>query len=73
MEIAKRGQAINRTAWSFPSFVISLPDWVKSAVPSPEHIYSSDEEKMFLVVSLSRLNSEHATGGPFGAAIFDGQ
>jgi tRNA(Arg) A34 adenosine deaminase TadA len=30
-----------------------------------------DQEKMALAIELSRLNVEHGTGGPFGAAVFE--
>ncbi|HET7480475.1 MAG TPA: nucleoside deaminase, partial [Rubrobacteraceae bacterium] len=33
--------------------------------------YPTEEDRMRLVIELSRLNVEHGTGGPFGAAIFD--
>jgi tRNA(Arg) A34 adenosine deaminase TadA len=55
----------------FPSIQFSLPQWVGRALPPPLHRYKSDEEKMMLVIELSRLNIENGTGGPFGAAVFD--
>lgn len=55
----------------FPDVTLRLPDWVKKAVPDPERRYPSDEERMRLVIELSRLNVVNGTGGPFGAAIFD--
>lgn len=57
--------------WIFPSIHFSLPQWVGGALPAPHHRYKTDEEKMMLVIELSRLNIEHGSGGPFGAAIFD--
>ncbi len=36
-----------------------------------ERIFASIEERMHLVITLSRLNIEHKTGGPFGAAVFE--
>jgi tRNA(Arg) A34 adenosine deaminase TadA len=36
-----------------------------------ERIFTSIEERMRLVITLSRLNIEHKTGGPFGAAVFE--
>lgn len=32
---------------------------------------SGDDAQISLAIELARLNVEHATGGPFGAAIFD--
>ena len=40
-------------------------------MPDPEHVFETFEARMRLVIELSRLNVEHGTGGPFGAAIFD--
>lgn len=50
--------------------VIDLPDWCE-AVESMGERFASDLERMRLVVDLARLNVEHATGGPFGAAVFE--
>jgi len=36
-----------------------------------ERIFTSIEERMRLVITLSRLNIEHKTGGPFGTAVFE--
>lgn len=49
---------------------ISLPPWAETAVDWPRR-YDTDTEKMHLAVALSRLNVEHDTGGPFGAAVFE--
>lgn len=55
---------------SFPEVNLSLPAWVEELV-EPGAIYSKTEDRMRLVVELSRLNVLNGTGGPFGAAIFD--
>lgn len=52
------------------SFTFSLPDWIDTFIDSKK-TYSSMEERMELVIELSRLNIKNKTGGPFGAAIFD--
>lgn len=53
----------------FPAVVLELPGWVEGLdLDSP---YLTDEERMRLVVELSRLNVERGTGGPFGAAVFE--
>lgn len=58
---------------TFGPIEIALPDWVESALPGNDAIFSTDEERMRVAISLARGNVEHGTGGPFGAAIFDGQ
>lgn len=55
----------------FPSSILRLPDWIDGYVPEPGHVFSSVEERMELVIALSRLNIQHGTGGPFGAGIFE--
>jgi tRNA(Arg) A34 adenosine deaminase TadA len=50
---------------------LDLPDWLAEAV-EPGRAYPSDADKVGLAIALSRLNIEHASGGPFGAAVFDG-
>jgi tRNA(Arg) A34 adenosine deaminase TadA len=52
------------------SVAISLPSWAETAVDWQRR-YDTDTEKMRLAVALSRLNVEHDTGGPFGAAVFE--
>jgi len=53
-----------------PPLSMSLPDWVEGRVRDAPPC-TSDEARMRLVVDLSRANVEHATGGPFGAAVFE--
>jgi tRNA(Arg) A34 adenosine deaminase TadA len=48
---------------------LTLPAWVHDAVDT-SRTYASDADKVALAVSLSRGNVEHASGGPFGAAVF---
>jgi tRNA(Arg) A34 adenosine deaminase TadA len=55
----------------FPTFELTLPSWVESFIPSPDHVYATLEERMQLAIDLSRQNIEQGTGGPFGAAVFD--
>jgi tRNA(Arg) A34 adenosine deaminase TadA len=54
---------------SFPTVTLGLPAWVEELDLDRE--YPTQEERMRLVVELSRLNVERGTGGPFGAAVFD--
>jgi tRNA(Arg) A34 adenosine deaminase TadA len=56
---------------SFPQVALSLPDWVEDFVSDPDRDYPTEEDRMRLVIELSRLNVVHGTGGPFGAGIFD--
>jgi tRNA(Arg) A34 adenosine deaminase TadA len=55
----------------FPQVKFSLPAWVEEFLAEPETVYADVEERMRLVIELSRLNVDHETGGPFGAGIFD--
>ena len=54
----------------FPEVSLNLPAWIED-LTEPGAIYKTTEDRMRLVVELSRLNVRHATGGPFGAAVFD--
>jgi tRNA(Arg) A34 adenosine deaminase TadA len=53
-----------------PLVQIAYPDWVDSVV-AWEQSYPSDLDRMRLAIVLARANVERATGGPFGAAIFE--
>jgi tRNA(Arg) A34 adenosine deaminase TadA len=54
-----------------PSTVqVAYPDWVAQAVDWSRPIVTV-EERMRLAITLSRLNVERGTGGPFGAAIVE--
>lgn len=57
-----------RTA--FPAITIALPDWIGEVVDL-DRAYSDDLARMRLAVMLSDANIARATGGPFGAAVFD--
>jgi tRNA(Arg) A34 adenosine deaminase TadA len=52
-------------------FTVTLPDWTSAFLQSQPVTYSTIEQRMRLAIELSRLNVEHHTGGPFGAAVFD--
>lgn len=51
---------------------LTLPAWVHEHVDTSRG-YAGDEAKVTLAIELSRLNVEAASGGPFGAAVFDPQ
>ena len=61
----------SRQSWTFPELKMSLPQWISNALPERGHQFDSDESKMMLAITLSKLNCEYGTGGPFGAAIFN--
>ncbi|AVP99680.1 nucleoside deaminase [Ahniella affigens] len=50
---------------------LTLPAWVFQEVDT-DRPYHGDDERMALAAQLARRNVEMETGGPFGAAIFDG-
>ncbi len=67
-----RQQATERSnRMGFPLATVILPGWVEEALSNPDREYSTEEDRMQLVIELSRSNVDHDTGGPFGAGIFD--
>ncbi|TAN05079.1 MAG: nucleoside deaminase [Rhodanobacteraceae bacterium] len=46
-----------------------LPAWVAASVDFA-HAYNGSGAQIRLAITLAGLNVEHATGGPFGAAVF---
>ncbi len=53
--------------------MLRLPSWVEELLADRERTYPTVEDRMRFAVELSRSNVRHATGGPFGAAIFDAE
>jgi tRNA(Arg) A34 adenosine deaminase TadA len=51
---------------------VEYPDWVASLVDW-DRCYATDADRMRVAIEVSRANVECATGGPFGAAIFQGE
>ncbi|UCD50228.1 MAG: nucleoside deaminase [Phycisphaerales bacterium] len=52
--------------------VLELPEWLKVLVDERRgRTWDSAEARMRFAIELARLNVEHGTGGPFGAAIFE--
>jgi tRNA(Arg) A34 adenosine deaminase TadA len=47
-----------------------LPAWLLDA-GELDRIYASMDARIALAIDLARRNVEHATGGPFGAVVFD--
>lgn len=50
---------------------LALPAWVRDEV-AMDRLYPTRDERIELAIELSRANVTHGTGGPFGAAVFDG-
>jgi tRNA(Arg) A34 adenosine deaminase TadA len=53
------------------ALVLRLPEWIGGVVATLKPAYPTIEERMHFVIELARLNVAHATGGPFGAAVFN--
>lgn len=50
---------------------LTLPPWIHDAV-DPGQAFSTPHEQVGLAIELSRRNVASGSGGPFGAAVFDG-
>ncbi len=52
---------------------ITLPNWLNEQLlkEGEERVWSTPEERMRWVLALAHRNIEEATGGPFGAAVFE--
>ena len=48
---------------------LTLPAWIHDQIDLDRR-YPGDEAKVALAIELSRLNVDHASGGPFGAVVF---
>ncbi|ATX78932.1 tRNA(Arg) A34 adenosine deaminase TadA [Mariprofundus aestuarium] len=53
------------------NITIQLPQWLSEFMAGDDRVYADSESRMQLAIHLARLNIEHGSGGPFGAAIFD--
>jgi len=51
---------------------LTLPPWLAD-VADASRLYVTDEERVGLAIELSRHNVALSGGGPFGAAVFDGE
>jgi tRNA(Arg) A34 adenosine deaminase TadA len=49
--------------------LVEYPPWAAN-VCEWDRVYSTDEEKMALAITVSELNVREGTGEPFGAAVF---
>ena len=50
---------------------IRLPKWMTPFIAERGHGLTSVESRMRFVIELAEANTEHRTGGPFGAAVFE--
>lgn len=55
-----------------PVISIYFPDWLESLLAASPRVFPTAAERMRFVIELSRLNVRNRSGGPFGAAVFDG-
>lgn len=58
------------TTATHPVIRVEYPQWIDEVVEW-NRAYGSDHDRMQLAITLSRVNVERGTGGPFGAAIFE--
>lgn len=54
-----------------PILSIQYPEWVERFLAQSPDTFPSRDERMRFAIQLSRLNVQHGSGGPFGAAVFD--
>jgi tRNA(Arg) A34 adenosine deaminase TadA len=50
--------------------LLTLPAWLDEMTAGRDIVIPDPEERMRWVIELSRQNVEHASGGPFAAAVF---
>jgi len=55
---------------TFPRFQLELPPWIAVFLRQQPTTFPTREARMDLVITLSKLNIEKGTGGPFGAGLF---
>jgi len=55
---------------TIPVITIQFPDWVERFLAQSPRTFPTTEDRMRFVIELSRLNIQHHSGGPFGAAVF---
>jgi tRNA(Arg) A34 adenosine deaminase TadA len=52
-------------------FTLAMPEWCGSIAGTLPAAMERIDERVALVIRLSRLNIEHDTGGPFAAGVFE--
>ncbi|MFW6078144.1 MAG: nucleoside deaminase [Gemmatimonadota bacterium] len=55
-----------------PEIRISMPEWTADVL-GRESVYATDADRVALAIDLARGNIDLATGGPFGAAVFEAE
>ncbi|MCX6553425.1 MAG: nucleoside deaminase [Candidatus Aminicenantes bacterium] len=50
---------------------LTLPAWLENMLAGPDIVIADPRERLRWVIGLSRQNVEHASGGPFAAAVFE--
>ena len=48
----------------------TLPAWIADEVDF-QRVYAGEDARISVAIDLARANVEYATGGPFGAVVFD--
>jgi tRNA(Arg) A34 adenosine deaminase TadA len=61
---------MNNSQNTSPRFQLELPQWITSFLQQQPTTFPTPEARMDLVTTLSKLNIEKGTGGPFGAGVF---
>ncbi len=56
---------------SLPSFTLDLPAWAYNELQHLPAIFPNVEDRMAAVLRFARLNTEHESGGPFAAGVFE--
>lgn len=65
-------RTIAPTCRAMPATIqLTLPAWIETEVDT-DRLHADDEAKIELAIRLARRNIAENSGGPFGAAIFDG-
>jgi len=52
-------------------FTLDLPDWASTELEHLPQFLPDLESRMAAVLRFARLNTEHQTGGPFAAGVFE--
>ncbi len=61
---------MNSTPNTFPRIQLELPQWITDFLQQQPTTFPTLETRMDFVTTLSKLNIEQGTGGPFGASVF---
>ncbi len=54
-----------------PCFTLNLPHWAEAELRQLPEYLPSLEDRMAAVLRFARLNTEHQSGGPFAAGVFE--